>query len=69
MTERCEDLDLFFDRELGAEAAQVFRDHLAACARCQDVLLGRMALASRPGRPFSERRGSISPSPPGNDDR
>jgi len=42
MTERCEDLDQFFDRELGAEAAQEFRDHLATCTRCQEVLLGRM---------------------------
>ena len=46
MTERCEDLDPFFDRELGEEAAQAFRDHLASCARCEKVLLGRMLEAA-----------------------
>jgi len=42
MMERCDDLDRFFDRELELEADQAFRDHLAGCNRCQDVLLGRM---------------------------
>ncbi|HET7505647.1 MAG TPA: CHAT domain-containing protein [Kofleriaceae bacterium] len=46
MNERCDDLDQFFDRELGAEAAQAFREHLATCARCQRVLLGRMLEAA-----------------------
>ncbi len=46
MTERCDDLDLFFDRELETEAAQAFRDHLATCARCQTVLQGRMLEAA-----------------------
>jgi len=46
MTERCDDLDLFFDRELETEASQAFRDHLATCARCQRVLQGRMLEAA-----------------------
>lgn len=46
MTERCDDLDLFFDRELETEAAQAFRDHLASCGRCQRVLQGRMLEAA-----------------------
>ena len=46
MTERCDDLDLFFDRELETEAAQAFRDHLATCTRCQTVLQGRMLEAA-----------------------
>lgn len=46
MTERCEDLDLFFDRELEPEAEQAYRDHLATCTRCQEVLLGRMLEAA-----------------------
>lgn len=46
MTERCEDLDLFFDRELEPEAEDAFRDHLATCTRCQEVLLGRMLEAA-----------------------
>ncbi|HEU4730183.1 MAG TPA: CHAT domain-containing protein [Kofleriaceae bacterium] len=46
MNERCDDLDQFFDQELGAEAAQEFREHLATCARCQRVLLGRMLEAA-----------------------
>jgi CHAT domain-containing protein len=46
MTERCDDLDLFFDGELEAEAAQAFRDHLGACVRCQKALHGRMLEAA-----------------------
>lgn len=46
MTERCEDLDLFFDRELEPEAEQAYREHLAGCSRCQEVLLGRMLEAT-----------------------
>jgi Putative zinc-finger len=38
----CADLDSFFDRELAAEHAAEFRDHLAGCARCARVLRGRM---------------------------
>jgi len=40
MNDRCNDLDLFFDRELEPEAAQAFRIHLATCARCQEALEG-----------------------------
>ncbi|HEY0193721.1 MAG TPA: zf-HC2 domain-containing protein, partial [Kofleriaceae bacterium] len=47
MTDRCNDLDLFFDRELEAAAADAFRDHLAGCASCQDGLEGRMLEAAR----------------------
>ncbi|HEX8110379.1 MAG TPA: zf-HC2 domain-containing protein, partial [Kofleriaceae bacterium] len=46
MTERCEDLDLFFDRELEPEAEHAYREHLAGCSRCQEVLLGRMLEAT-----------------------
>ena len=46
MTERCDDLDLFFDRELETEAAEAFRDHLATCTRCKQVLQGRMLEAA-----------------------
>jgi hypothetical protein len=42
MTERCADLDEFFDGELAADQADAFRDHLADCERCQRVLDGRM---------------------------
>lgn len=42
MTERCADLDEFFDGELPADQADRFRDHLATCERCQRVLDGRM---------------------------
>lgn len=42
MTERCADLDEFFDGELAADQAARFCDHLATCERCQDVLHGRM---------------------------
>jgi cellulose synthase operon protein C len=46
VTERCDDLDLFFDRELEPEVEQAYRDHLATCTRCQEVLLGRMLEAA-----------------------
>lgn len=42
MTRRCADLDEFFDGELAADQADAFREHLAGCDRCQDVLHGRM---------------------------
>jgi hypothetical protein len=42
MMERCADLDEFFDGELAADQADRFRDHLATCERCQEVLGGRM---------------------------
>lgn len=42
MTERCADLDEYFDGELAADQAARFCDHLADCERCQDVLHGRM---------------------------
>jgi len=42
MTERCADLDEFFDGELAADRAGAFRIHLPSCERCQAVLLGRM---------------------------
>jgi hypothetical protein len=42
MMERCADLDEFFDGELATDQADRFRDHLATCERCQDVLHGRM---------------------------
>jgi anti-sigma factor RsiW len=42
MTERCADLDEFFDGELAADQADAFREHLATCERCQCVLHGRM---------------------------
>jgi hypothetical protein len=42
MTERCADLDEFFDGELAVDQASAFRDHLASCDRCQRVLHGRM---------------------------
>ncbi len=38
----CSRLDEFHDGELPPDQADVFRDHLAACQRCQQVLLGRM---------------------------
>lgn len=38
----CAALDRFFDGELSADRADAFRDHLAACERCQRVLHGRM---------------------------
>ena len=39
---RCEALDEFFDGELSEEAAATFRQHLAGCSRCSQILLGRM---------------------------
>jgi hypothetical protein len=42
MTERCADLDEFFDGELAADQADAFRAHLPTCERCQDMLHGRM---------------------------
>lgn len=42
MTERCADLDEYFDGELAADQAARFCDHLADCERCQGVLHGRM---------------------------
>jgi hypothetical protein len=42
MTERCTDLDAFFDGELAADQADRFRHHLPTCERCQRVLDGRM---------------------------
>jgi len=42
MTDRCADLDEFFDGELAADQADAFRDHLATCERCERVLEGRM---------------------------
>ncbi len=62
MTERCEDLDLFFDRELEPEAEQAYRDHLATCTRCQEVLLGRMLEAAVVGED-RDSRPSIDPIP------
>lgn len=62
MTERCEDLDLFFDRELEPEAELVYRDHLASCSRCQEVLLGRMLEAAVVGED-SDSRPSMDPVP------
>lgn len=38
----CTRLDEFHDRELTDAASASFRDHLAGCERCQDVLHGRM---------------------------
>jgi hypothetical protein len=62
VTERCEDLDLFFDRELEPGAEQAFRDHLATCSRCQDVLLGRMLEAAVVGED-RDSRPSFDPLP------
>jgi hypothetical protein len=62
VTERCEDLDLFFDRELEPEAEQAYRDHLATCTRCQEVLLGRMLEAAVVGED-RDSRPSIDPIP------
>lgn len=42
MTERCADLDEFFDGELVADHADAFRHHLPTCERCQRVMHGRM---------------------------
>lgn len=42
MTTSCDDLDTFFDGELPADRARAFRVHLASCARCQELLHGRM---------------------------
>jgi hypothetical protein len=42
MMDRCADLDEFFDGELAADQADRFRDHLADCERCQEILHGRM---------------------------
>lgn len=38
----CQDVELFFDRELPEESAEAFRDHLAGCRRCQMKLGGLM---------------------------
>jgi hypothetical protein len=62
VTERCEDLDLFFDRELEPEAEQAFRDHLATCTRCQDFLLGRRLEAAVVGDD-RDSRPSLDPIP------
>jgi hypothetical protein len=62
VTERCEDLDLFFDRELEPEAEQAYREHLAGCSRCQEVLLGRMLEATVVGED-RDSRPSIDPIP------
>lgn len=57
MTERCADLDEFFDGELTADQADAFRDHLATCERCQRVLHGRMqeSVAARVSVPRLEQ--------------
>jgi len=70
MTERCDDLDLFFDRELEPEARRRFRDHLAVCARCQNRAArpdARSAVAApcrrAPRSPSSRRARCASPPP------
>lgn len=57
MIKRCADLDEFFDGELAADQADVFREHLATCERCQRVLHGRMQenVAARVSVPRLER--------------
>ena len=42
----CETLDEFFDGEVPEEVAVAFRQHLADCHRCSQVLLGRMQEAN-----------------------
>jgi anti-sigma factor RsiW len=42
--ERAVDLDPYIDRELPAEAAAAFRDHLGACASCRQQAANRQAL-------------------------
>lgn len=42
----CETLDEFFDGEVPEEVAAAFRQHLADCPRCSQVLLGRMQEAA-----------------------
>jgi hypothetical protein len=42
VTQRCAELDVFFDGELVEGQAAAFRDHLATCERCQRALRGRM---------------------------
>lgn len=53
----CEALELFADGELPPEAAEDFRGHLVACARCQQGLLDHLqleALAERATRLLRE---------------
>lgn len=61
----CTDLDPFFDGELPKEAMAAFREHLAACPRCQAALRGRMqeetALEKRPERGAQHRLAGASP--------
>lgn len=42
----CETLDEFFDGEVPEDVAEAFRQHLAGCPRCSQVLLGRMQEAA-----------------------
>lgn len=43
----CSDVELFFDRELPNEQAEMaFRDHLDRCEQCQDKLHGLMQEAA-----------------------
>ena len=58
MTERCTDLDEFFDGELPADQADAFREHLVSCERCQCVLEGRMQenIAARVAAPVKVTR-------------
>lgn len=42
MTLCCLDLDSFFDGELEANQAAMFRQHLGTCVCCQAALHGRM---------------------------
>lgn len=59
----CARLDAFFDEELLVEQAGRFRDHLAACDRCQRVLHGRMqesVAASRGAREDDATGGETS---------
>jgi hypothetical protein len=42
ITVGCETLDEFFDGEAPEDVARAFRQHLIDCARCRQLLLGRM---------------------------
>lgn len=42
ITVGCKVLDEFFDGEAPEDVAEAFRQHLADCARCSQMLLGRM---------------------------
>lgn len=63
MTERCADLDEFFDGELVADHADAFRHHLPTCERCQRVLHGRMQESVVARAPSGHREQAVPGAP------